>query len=415
MTSMQIFALAWLVLIFALSLWREINLGLALIPAAFVLAEIAGVSGKQLYAGFPTQLIILILGVMYLWNQIHESGLADLFVGRTVALVHGRVYLLPWAMCLLTALICAAGAFPAAVLAITIPVGLEIAKRERILNALMGIVTIQGAIIGGFSPLNPWANVVATVAERANIHFLGGCFFLFQAILAAVIALAGFFCFGGAELLRRRSPRRSPAPPPTASPSAPSPFTPYQLASLAALGAFVVLVLLKLDIGLTAFGLGVLLQIMFRGGGSQKAIAKLPWGIAMMIAGVLLYVGLLESLGVLRTIGYLLESVQRPALVRVGISYLGTIIANFESATVGVLGLVLPVAIKSMGSGSSALVVNLRLALLSGSIAVMAASPFHIGGALVLAGSDRGERTFKDLLIWVVCLAAILPLLAFLI
>ena len=84
--------------------------------------------GKQLYAGFPTKLIILVLGVMYLWNQVSESGLADLLVRKTVAFVHGKVYLLPWAMCILTALICAVGALPAAALAITMPVAIEIAS-----------------------------------------------------------------------------------------------------------------------------------------------------------------------------------------------------------------------------------------------------------------------------------------------
>ena len=277
----------------------------------------------------------------------------------------------------------------------------------------MGIVTIQGVGIGGFSPFTPWTNVVATEAARCHIQLLGGYFFLFNIVLAPIIALPAFFYFGGAELFRRASSLQTSAQQAMTIPNIPSPFTCYQFASLVAMCAFVAMVLMKFDIGMAAFAIGLVLDRMFRGS-SPKAIAKLPWNIAIMIAGVLMYVGLLKVLGVLRIIGDFLVSLQRPSLVRVGISYLGTIIANFESSSIGVLGIVIPVAIKSMGSGSPALVVAMRLALLSGSIVAITASPFHIGGALVLAEVDGDERTFRDLLIWVVCLAAILPLLAFL-
>jgi hypothetical protein len=54
------------------------------------------------------------------------------------------------------------------------------------------------------------------------------------------------------------------------------------------------------------------------------------------------------------------------------------------------------------------------LAILSGSIVVMCSSPFHIGGALVLAEAGNDDRLYKNLLLWVLCLAASLPFLALL-
>src|ERR1700688_1102768 len=105
MTSIQIFALALLAFAFSLSLWRHINLGLAVLPGAFVLAEVAHIPSKILYAGYPTQLTILVLGVMLLWNHVQASGLADKIVQNAVKLACGRVYLLPWIMFILMALI----------------------------------------------------------------------------------------------------------------------------------------------------------------------------------------------------------------------------------------------------------------------------------------------------------------------
>jgi hypothetical protein len=131
-----------------------------------------------------------------------------------------------------------------------------------------------------------------------------------------------------------------------------------------------------------------------------------------MIAGVLLYVHLLDFLGVLKEIGDLLVSMNNPVLVRVGLAFLGTIIANFESSSVAVLGLVIPIAIKSISSGVSATGATLQLALLASSIVVMCSSPFHIGGALVQAETGNDEHIYKDLLVWVLCLTVLLPLLA---
>ena len=415
MTTVQILALIWLALVFAVSLWQRINLGLIMIPAAFALAEFAGVPVKSLYAGFPTKLVLLVLGVAFLWNHVQESGLADIFVSGMVRTARGRAFLLPWVMGFLTAVICAVGALPAAALAITTPVAMEIARRESIRASLMGTVVIQGACVGGFSPFNPWGNLVAMQAVQNGIAFDGGQFFLFQAALAVAVGLTGFFCFGGLKLLRRGG-RTGAVPVPSRaeeSGTARSGLTPYQWCCLAAVLCFIMLVLRRFDVGLTAFAIGMVLQIIFRTNGKQ-AIAKLPWGIALMIGGVLLYVGLLEKMGVLHAIGATLAGMENPSLVRYGIILLGTIIANFESSSVAVLGLVIPVAIKSMGSVVQPLLANMQLALLSGSIAVMAASPFHIGGALILAEADDVDGTFRELLLWVICLTLVLPFLAFL-
>ena len=93
MTTVQILALIWLALVFAVSLWQRINLGLIMIPAAFALAEFAGVPVKSLYAGFPTKLVLLVLGVAFLWNHVQESGLADIFVSGMVRTARGRAWM----------------------------------------------------------------------------------------------------------------------------------------------------------------------------------------------------------------------------------------------------------------------------------------------------------------------------------
>jgi hypothetical protein len=113
---------------------------------------------------------------------------------------------------------------------------------------------------------------------------------------------------------------------------------------------------------------------------------------------------------VLHVLGDRLTAVQNPSLVLMAVTYLGTLLANFESSSVAVLGLVLPVAVKSLGTGSSELLNSVSLAVICGSIAVISSSPFHLSGGIVLAETRGDERTFKDLLIWTLATASLLPL-----
>jgi di/tricarboxylate transporter len=157
----------------------------------------------------------------------------------------------------------------------------------------------------------------------------------------------------------------------------------------------------------------MVLQIAFRIK-SKAALSKLPWGISIMIAGVLIYVGLLEKLGVLHSIGDYLVSIQHPSLVRFSVTIVGTILANFESSSIAVLGLVIPVAVKSMVGVTTILSNSIYLGVLSGCLVVMCASPFHIGGALILSEAEDYDHTFKQLLFWVLGLTLVMPFITFL-
>ena len=53
-----------------------------MIPASFLLALFTGLPLKELYAAFPAKLVLLVLGVMYLWNHVQESGFAGIIVKR---------------------------------------------------------------------------------------------------------------------------------------------------------------------------------------------------------------------------------------------------------------------------------------------------------------------------------------------
>lgn len=407
MTHVQTFSIILLIAIFCVSIWKHLNLGLLALPGAFLIAIVAGIKPDLILHGFPIKLVVLILGVSFLWNHMRTSGMADVLVRRMTQATQGRLWLLPWTTCALTAVICSAGALPAAALVITLPAAIQIARSEGIRPALMGVVTIQGAGIGGFSPISPWGNLVATQATRLDIPFSQWQFFVAQVVLNVGIAIAAFLVLGGHELFgRNRSETVAAA---AAERNTGDPI--YQAACLVGFCAFIVLVLLRYDVGLTAFAIGALLHIAFPAShASRREIGDLPWDIILMIAGLLVYVFALQRIGTLGAIGTAAEAIHRPGMILMAIDYVGTIFANFESSSVAVLGLVMPLAMKALTASRGALFNSAALAVMAGSIAVIGASPFHLAGGLLLAEAGGDERSFRDLLIWAIGAAAVLPL-----
>src|SRR3954452_8127222 len=69
-----------LVAIFAIGTLRPINMGLLGITAAFVVGSAVGVSEDDIFAGFPGDLFIILVGVTYLFAIANNNGT----VGRLV-------------------------------------------------------------------------------------------------------------------------------------------------------------------------------------------------------------------------------------------------------------------------------------------------------------------------------------------
>ena len=120
---------------------------------------------------------------------------------------------------------------------------------------------IQGSCVGGFTLFNPWGNLVAEQAANAGIPIDPLWLFISQGIVAIAVAFVAFFVFGGLELIRRpivQSNANEDSQNSTGS------LTRYQICSFIGLISFILLALLKFDVGLTAFTIGMILQIAFR-------------------------------------------------------------------------------------------------------------------------------------------------------
>ncbi|WP_432042860.1 SLC13 family permease [Streptomyces cadmiisoli] len=458
--SPELISILVLAVVFVIATTRSINMGALAFAAAFGVGTlVADLDADGIFAGFPGDLFVVLVGVTYLFAIAHANGTTDWLVHAAIRLVRGRVALIPWVMFALTGALTAIGAVSPAAVAIVAPIALSFAVRYGISPLLMGAMVVHGAQAGGFSPISIYGSIVNGIVEREKLP--GDEIVLFLASLVAnlVIAAVVFVLFGGLGLWRQGSVAPDPAGPagaaphgtsrpadgasgkrpPSASGTGPEPgtgtgtgttvtavdtreetdeagarLTPARIATLVALVALVVAVLaLDLDAGLTAITLAVVLSTVWPED-SRPAVGRIAWPTVLLICGVLTYVGVLDEMGTITWAGEGVGGIGVPLLAALLLCYIGAIVSAFASS-VGIMGALIPLAVPFLAQGEIGAVG--MVAALAVSATVVDVSPFSTNGALVLAAApdvDR-ERFFRQLMMYGGIVVAAVPAVVWLV
>ncbi len=202
--STEFISILVLVAIFVIGTTRPINMGLLGIMAAFIVGTAAGVDEDDIFAGFPGDLFIILVGITYLFALARNNGTVDWLVAAAVRMVGGRVALIPWVFFAVTGVLTAVGSVVPAAVAIIVPIALSFAVRFRINPVLMGLMVINGATAGGFSPISIFGSIVNGVVEREDLAGNPTLLFFSSLIFNFVLSIVVFALFGGRELLSRR-------------------------------------------------------------------------------------------------------------------------------------------------------------------------------------------------------------------
>jgi di/tricarboxylate transporter len=449
--SPELISILVLVVVFVIATTRSVNMGALAFAAAFAVGElVADLDADGIFAGFPGDLFVVLVGVTYLFAIARANGTTDWLVHASIRLVRGRVALIPWVMFAITGALTAIGAVSPAAVAIVAPIALSFAARYGISPLLMGAMVVHGAQGGGFSPISIYGTIVNGIVERE--HLPGNEVFLFLASLIVNLVIAGvmFVLFGGLKLWaqgavpldeaagpggapdKRDAPAHGTGTAPssgavTSSASGPATavatrteapattrLTPARIATLTALVALVVAVLaFDLDAGLTSITLAVILSAAWPED-SRKAVGQIAWSTVLLICGVLTYVGVLEEIGTIKWAGEGVGGIGVPLLAAVLLCYIGAIVSAFASS-VGIMGALIPLAVPFLAQGEIGAVG--MVAALAVSATVVDVSPFSTNGALVLAAApdvDR-ERFFRQLMIYGGIVVAVVPAVVWLV
>ncbi|MFJ8170731.1 SLC13 family permease [Streptomyces sp. NPDC094473] len=421
--SAELISILVLVVVFVIATTRSINMGALAFAAAFGVGElVADLDADGIFAGFPGDLFVVLVGVTYLFAIARANGTTDWLVHASIRLVGGRIALIPWVMFVITGALTAIGAVSPAAVAIVAPIALSFAARYGISPLLMGAMVVHGAQGGGFSPISIYGSIVNGIVERENLP--GNELFLFLASLVAnlIIAAVVFVLFGGLKLSRHRAEVSSSngsagddrGKGTSLESEEDTHLTLPRIATLIALVALVVAVLgFDLDAGLTAVTLAVVLSA-FWPDTSRKAVSEIAWPTVLLICGVITYVGVLEEMGTIKWAGEGVGDIGVPLLAAVLLCYVGAIVSAFASS-VGIMGALIPLAVPFLVQGEIGAVG--MIAALAVSATVVDVSPFSTNGALVLAAApdvDR-ERFFRQLMIYGGVIVAVVPAVVWLV
>jgi di/tricarboxylate transporter len=398
--SLEIITLIVLLSMFIIGSVISVNMGVLGIVAAFIVGTyVSGLSIDDLYAAFPVDMFILLAGVTYLFAIALKNGTLDLIISGGLKLVKGNVGLLPWVLFFLAALLSAVGASTVAVAPILFPIALRLAHQHKINPILMGTLISTGMYAGSFSPLNIFGLVVNGIMESEKIPHSPIMLFINCFIFYVLISVVVFFAFGGLRLLKH-SVNRSVLEVAAAVEGGNSAViktkdngaTWYKIATLLGIGLLITLALaFKMNMGFGALMIGLVLALMAPKD-QTDIIKQMPWGVMLMVCGIMTYVGVMEKVGTMEFMTNQIAAIGNPVMATLMASYVGGVISAFASTT-GFLAAVIPLSAPILQDPTmSSIGVVSALAVAA---SVVDISPFSTNGALIMANVQGvNERLF---------------------
>jgi di/tricarboxylate transporter len=437
--SNELISIFVLIAIFLIGTTMGINMGVLGIVAAFILGTALGVSEDDIFAGFPGDLFVILVGVTFLFGIASLNGTVDWLIHASVRAVGGRVAAIPWVFFLVTAAMTAAGAVVPGAVAIVVPIAIGFALQYGINPMLMGLMVVNGATAGGFSPISIFGSIVNGVVERENLAENALLLFVSSFVFNLVLTLIAFFIFGGRKLLGRReevgggepaeTERRferrkkeeaetAPRPPIAGAATATAQEVPdldreKVLTLIGIVSLIIVALSFDVDVGFVALTIAAILSVISPAAG-KGAVNKVAWPTVLLICGIVMYVGLLENIGTIDWLGEQVATISAVLIAALLILYVGGVVSAFASTT-GILGALIPLAVPFLETGAVG-AVGMIIALSIAS-SVVDSSPFSTSGALTVANTpeERRDYVFKRLAAWGAAMVICAPPVAWLV
>lgn len=433
---MSIVALIFLIAISCVN--EKINVGFLGIGLGLLVGGLfANIPGNKAFGMFATSTFMLLASVTFMFGMAQTNGTLQKLTDHALRLCGGNVALVPLMIFVLSNILATIGPGNIAACALMAPLTMAIANKIKMPMFLMTLILVGSTNGAALSPLAPTGIIGNTIigqnAEAMGIPVdylstLGWKIHLNSEIAQGFVTLMGFLLMGGLKWLRES--RGSDLDINTIAPK-PEPFTKHQWITLMAMIALVVLVVvpglpgikgtlpkwitnITTDVGTVAFILSIILMCT-GSGDSQKAIKVMPWGVIMMVCGVMILIEVMDATGGLNFLVEVMTTVSGPVTITFWVTLVAAIISAYSSSS----GVVMPTFL-SMAPGLVELTGCDPVALCS-SICVGAhlvdTSPLSGMGAMCLAAAAEYEdasKLFRKLLIWGFSMSIVSAIICFL-
>ena len=404
----QIAGIVLLALMFIIATVLPINMGALALVGAFILGLVSHLSPRDIFAGFPSDLFVTLVGITYLFAIAQNNGTVDWLVQKGVWLVRGRIAAIPWVMFFIAAVLTAVGAVSPGAVAIIAPIALRFAHKHEISPLLIGLMVIHGAQAGGFSPISVYGGITNQVVERVGLPRNDLALFLASLLINLGIALVIFFYFGGHRASKGADKNSDADDSPRINLDIHRTLTLVGLLALA-VGSLA----FDLNVGLLAISVGVGLALLAPSA-QKRAVDQISWSAVLLITGVVTYIAILQKIGAVDLVGNSVSRVGIPLIAALLLCYISGVVSAFASS-LAVLGATIPLAVPVLAQGQIHPVG--LVAAIAVSSTIVDVSPFSTNGALVVASSQEADkdRFYRQMLTYSAVVVAVGPLLTWLV
>ncbi len=393
--------LAWvsigaLVLAVGLSCTTTVNVGVLALAMAWIVGVYMGdMSVGTVLEGYPTTLLVTLIGVTLLFSVANVNGTLNRMTERAVRICRGNAGLLPVMFFFLGMFVATIGPGGTPTSALIAPPAMAIAARAGISPFLMAIMAGNGALAGTLSPFAPTGIVASGVMERIGLGGVEWYTYGYNALAHAVVAFGGFALFGGLRLFKKGS-SVGPLEDETSEME-----TSHWL-TLGGIAVFIIAVAgFGSHVGMTGLTIAAIL-VLLRAVEEKKAIQGIPWGVILMVTGVTVLVSILERTEGMDLFTNALASISTPASLAPIVAFGSGVVSVYSSTS----GVVLP-AFLPLVPGLTESVGIIEPLPIAWSMNVGASlvdmSSLSTVGALFLAAAPAGTDTrvlFNKMLAW---------------
>ena len=380
---------------------RNVNVGPLSMAIALVIGYyIGGVKIRDIIAGYPVNVFLMLAGITYLFAIANINGTLVKLTNYAVKGVRGNVAMLPIILFILAFALSSLGPGAITICALMAAPCMLLASQTKIPAFLMAVMVANGTQAGNMSPIAVAGVIVKGLAEKMNLPDWSFILWMNSLVYFFAIGIGAYLLFGGLKLWKQSGAADAPA----AMQVDIEPFTRQQYLTLGGIAALVIgVIFFKVDIGFFGFLVGTVL-ILLGAADEEKVFKAMPWGAIMMVTGVTVLITLMSKIGGMALFASIMAQQSTPFTVTLVAGFWSGLISAYASTIGVILPAFVPMApdlLAKIGAPSSDLLALLSSIILCGHVTDV--SPLSTLGAIFIANATEDQdrkKLFRNMLIW---------------
>lgn len=378
---------------------RNVNVGPLSIAIALVIGYyIGGVKIKDLIAGYPVNVFIMLAGITYLFAIANINGTLAKLTNFAVRGVRGNIALLPIVLFLVAFALASLGPGAITICALMAAPCMLLASQAKIPAFLMAVMVANGTQAGNMSPIAVAGVIVKGLMEKMNLPDWSFILWMNSLVYFFAIGIGAYLLFGGLKLWKRSGPGDASA----VMKFDTEPFNREQYLTLVGIAILVIgVIFFKVDIGFFGFLIGTVL-ILLKAADEEKVFKAMPWGAIMMVTGVTVLISLMSKIGGMALFADIMAKQSTPYTVTLVAGFWAGLISAYASTIGVILPAFIPMAPDLLAKvGGTDLLALLSSIILCGHVTDV--SPLSTLGAIFIANATEDQdrkKLFRNMLIW---------------